>query len=184
LWVKSLADEWSVLPLEGGEIDLCTSPPRSRRTGQEGGDEREDGDMPAGVALLRASGLSEDVWVVVVAASATVRVNGQAVAAGMRALEDRDEIKVERLDDVFFSTETLVSVAPAPASERPLICARCRRVVVEGDPAVCCPGCGVWHHQTESEEEFPCWTHGERCAACDVRPTDLGAGYDWSPEEL
>ena len=47
---------------------------------------------------------------------------------------------------------------------------------------VTCPQCGVWHHQRETDA-LRCWTYSPHCAMCD-QPTDLSAGYRWTPQGL
>jgi len=81
---------------------------------------------------------------------------------------------------MFFSTELLAGVTPYPGSERPILCARCKAEIATASPAVRCPRCGAWHHQSD---ELPCWTYAERCSVCD-QPTALDAGFAWTPEEL
>ncbi len=127
--------------------------------------------------LLRAATPDGECWVVVGAAS--VRVNGDALGTGIAVLRDRDELFVAGVR-VYFSAETLAVVAAFPGGEGAVLCARCTTPMVAGAPAVRCPDCGAWQHQTD---ELPCWIYAERCARC-PRATALDADYAWTPEGL
>lgn len=127
--------------------------------------------------LLRRTSAERGSWVLV--GPPAVRVNGNPLDVGIRVLRDRDELLAGGVR-TFFSTEALAAVVPFPQSEMPTFCARCKLAIASGAPAVRCPQCGVWHHQSE---ELPCWTYAPRCALCD-QPTALDAGFRWVPEEL
>ena len=110
-------------------------------------------------------------------AGTEVRVNGIAVAGGLRVLADRDEVVVHG-ERRYFSTEQLAEAVPCPARNAALECARCRQAIEAGSRAVRCPRCGVWHHESVA---LPCWTYADTCAVC-PQPTDLSTGYRWTPE--
>ena len=148
--MEATARAWSPRPLEG---DALAVPP---------------------ARLLRAA---DEGWVVV--GPPAVSVNGSPLDTGIRVLRDRDELRAGS-GRVFFSTESLAVVAPLPVTGKTTFCPRCKLEIAPGSPAVRCPGCGVYHHQSE---EFPCWTYSVTCALCDY-PTALDAGYRWVPEEL
>jgi hypothetical protein len=114
-----------------------------------------------------------------------VLVNGEPVLLGARLLADRDEIRIGGGAPMYFSTEELARIAPLPVTARPVVCARCRTVIVPGSPAVQCPAgdCGGWCHQTE---ERPCWTYPgtTSCPLC-PHPSTLGDETPlWTPEDL
>jgi hypothetical protein len=136
-----------------------------------------DGDALALHAETTLHRSGAGTWVVV--GSPAVRVNGAPLDAGIRVLRDRDELRIGGRR-TFFSTETLAAVVPFPDGERPVPCARCTLAVASGSPAVRCPQCRLWHHQSEAR---PCWAYAERCTACD-QPTALDAGFRWTPEPL
>jgi len=127
--------------------------------------------------LVRATTPDGERWVVLGAPS--VRVNGVALGAGIAVLRDRDELFAAGVR-MFFSTETLAVIAPFPAGVEDVLCARCRTSMVADTPAVRCPDCGAWHHQTDG---LPCWIYTERCARC-PRTTAFDADYAWTPEGL
>jgi hypothetical protein len=79
---------------------------------------------------------------------------------------------------VFFSLERLARVVPFDGVDKSH-CPRCQTVIERGTPAVRCPQCGVWHHESD---EFRCWTYSPTCALCD-QPTELEGSFRWTPEE-
>ena len=147
-------------------VDLAASPPS------------DAGGLPAAI-LARAANGGADSWAVLASPTIEVRVNGYPVSGGLRAIADRDEIRVNGSGVVFFSTETLARVEEFSGAERPVFCGRCRQQVNKGDPAVRCPQCGIWYNQSD---KFPCWTYAEKCAFC-PQATSLAAGYNWVPED-
>ena len=138
-----------------------------------------DGDSLAvpSAQLLRCTTDGGDAWVLV--GPPAVRVNGSRLDTGIRVLCDRDELRADG-GRTFFSSESLAMVVPFPGGAKTIFCPRCKLEIVPGSPAVRCPQCGVFHHQSD---EFPCWTYAARCAMCD-QPTALDAGFRWVPEEL
>ncbi|MGQ0734257.1 MAG: hypothetical protein ACT4QD_11440 [Acidobacteriota bacterium] len=183
LWVRSGLDEWAVLPLgERLELDGQALPAAGvfESSEQRSGARRSfDQQPPATAALVCSTHAGLEIWTLL-ASPHRVTVNGIPVPNGVRVLSDRDELHVAGLEKAYFSTERLTRVEPCPASSTPLLCPRCRQEIAAAAPAVCCPGCGVWHHQ---EETLECWTYAERCALC-PQPTSLNAGYQWTPEDL
>jgi len=119
-------------------------------------------------------------WALLPGREATVRINGQPVALGIRALRDRDEISVGA-HRCFFSSEELAAVIPFPGLAQPAFCPRCKQKLETGEPSVACPNCHAWHHQSE---KFPCWTYDATCALCRQQATALDAGYSWTPDQL
>jgi hypothetical protein len=119
-------------------------------------------------------------WALLAAPGSPVRVNGRSLTLGIHALRDRDEVALGA-HRVFFSTEELARVVPFPGLAQPAFCPRCKQKIEPGVPAVSCPGCRAWHHQTE---KFPCWSYAPTCALCQAQSTALDAGYTWTPEEL
>jgi len=126
--------------------------------------------------LLRRPTPAGDAWVLV--GMPAVRVNGSPLAAGIRVLRDRDELVVGG-SRVFFSTESLAAIEPF-AGDEAVSCPRCGLGIPPRSPAVLCPHCRVYHHQSD---ELPCWTYTEHCATCD-QSTALEAGFRWTPEAL
>ncbi len=104
-----------------------------------------------------------------------VVVNG-VPALPLRLLADKDEILIDG-EIIFFSAESEAEVVPFPAPGREVCCGRCKGKLQAGEPAVRCPRCNVWHHQTR---ELPCWTYGVMCSSGDRSTT----GVNWQPEPL
>ncbi len=153
----------------------------AKESGAAGGD--GDGVAYAGAdgfaRLVRVDGAGSESWALIVSPGFAVRVNGRAPAAGLCVLADRDEIRVGAAEQYFFSTESLAAVEAFPGAERTMYCGRCSQRMEPGAPAVRCPGCGVWFHQSP---DLPCWTYAQKCAFCDTG-TSLDAGFTWIPEE-
>jgi len=129
--------------------------------------------------IIRTGRSGMEVWAVLAAPDALVRVNGGVPTAGVCVLSDRDEVRVGQTQ-LFFSTESLAVVEPFPAPERAVYCARCRRPIEAGSPAVrCpCPQCSTWYHQSA---DLACFTYADKCTICG-RPSELDAGFTWVPE--
>jgi hypothetical protein len=184
LWLEN-ADgiAWAVLPLAGITYDL--SEQRCSAV-EELGSSRDYG--AASVLLVRRNTGPQEQWLLLARKRANVQVNGSPLVLGVRLLCDRDEIAL-RADDpcatfrCFFSTERLAQAVAYPGGNGGAIrCPRCKQPIDEGQMAVQCPNpsCGAWHHQ---EAALPCWTYSVTCALCD-RPTQLDAGFRWTPEDL
>lgn len=141
----------------------------------------------AHAALVRCE-TADNEWLLLVTPGSHVAVNGQPVALGFRALHDRDEITLTRPEvgadgcvsarRFYFSTETRARVQPMPLTGAAIHCGRCRQVIAGGQPAVQCPTCRVWQHQSA---ELPCWTYGAHCGPSCAQPTRLDGGPCWSP---
>lgn len=140
--------------------------------------------MPHGVNLRDAT------WLLMAPLAARLRINELPFNTGIRVLANRDAICLPGGSPMFFSTESLARIEPFPANVNdnaqdldPVYCARCKLAIGDGDSAVCCPQCGIWHHEQVAEERA-CWTYADTCALCD-QSTDLTtADYRWSPEVL
>lgn len=174
LWVRDVS-EWVgvAMPLDGEAFSLTADPLWPVRHGKDGSE--------GSAVILRRQGPDGEAWVLMTPMETSVRVNRDRILLGIRVLTDRDEIWVTGMGRMFFSTERLACVEPFPgAAGQPIFCPRCKQEIGRGCPAVRCPQCRVWHHQSE---DLPCWTYSERCALCD-QPTELEAGYRWTPEEL
>lgn len=137
--------------------------------------------LPRDVLIRRPGGdaarLGGASWYLLSPAGANVRVNGESVFLGSRAVHHRDEILIEG-ERFFFSTEKLAAIEPLPDMGHTVHCARCKQAAPAGGPAVCCPGCGAWFHQNG---EYGCWTYDEKCSLCGFS-TALGGGYQWTPD--
>jgi len=133
--------------------------------------------------LLRSRTDQGETWLVMNATPAGgapgVTLNGAPLHAGIRVLADRDEIRVAGLGRVFFSTEQLARIDPFPGADTSTFCPRCKQAITAGSPAVKCPACQRWYHQSD---EYPCWTYTEQCLC--GHPTALDSGYRWTPEGL
>lgn len=171
LWVSE-GDGWIARALTGSTLHLSA---RGEAVEISAGDE-----VPvSGVVLICSPSVGTGAWTLVAEQSKPVFVNGERVALGIRALEDRDEIRLGATRPFYFSTERQACVESFSGGNR-IFCARCKLELEEGTRAVRCPACGIWHHQSD---ELPCWTYSETCTLC-PQPTEIGAGFQWSPEGL
>jgi len=177
LWVRDGAAQWAIASLDCGQAFALRSDPAApvRLRSQ-----RQKGKNQESAIIVRRQKAGEETWVLISRDTAHVRVNGLPLVIGMKVLQDRDQIRVDGVGRMFFSTERLPHVEVFTGSEKAVFCPRCKSEILDGSRAVRCPQCEVWHHQSE---ELPCWTYSERCALCD-QPTDLNASYRWTPEGL
>jgi hypothetical protein len=107
-------------------------------------------------------------------------VNGASVPAGIRVLDNRDEIRWSSGRLFVFSIERQVRVEPFPdAGAGSLRCGRCTSQIDASAPAVRCPSCSSWYHE---HGEFPCWTSVPFCQVCG-QATGLAGDSRWTPEE-
>lgn len=172
LWM-SLEEQWRPVALTGDGYTF-------KRAAPDGLEARPaDAGASTAVVLWRAGEGAEARWVLFVPPSAAARVNGYPISLGMRVLRDRDEIRLPGDAPVYFSTEELTSVETFPGSEA-VMCPRCASPLDAGLPAVRCPSCGVWYHQSP---ERSCFTYAEVCTTCGAE-TALNEEFRWSPEEL
>jgi len=173
LWMQEAANEWVVVPLERDALALDAVPPRRLAVNRAAEEARN------GAILMPFEQEGTERWALI-DGGGRVRINGHPPAAGLRVLDDRDEIRTVAGGTVYFSTETRARVEEFPGAERPVHCPRCKLAIDAGTPAVSCSRCAIWHHQSD---RYPCWTYAERCALCD-QETDLDAGFRFSPEDL
>lgn len=174
LWMRSNTD-WILAPLAGKGAVLTgdsEQPIRARRS--RGARTRDKAPR-----IVPDDGADAETWLLI--ADDRVGVNGTPLSLGIRALRDRDEIRVPGMPALFFSGECLAVVTAMPKTDPVANCPRCVQPIRADTPAVQCPQCRVWHHESE---EYPCWTYGAKCAANCDQPTNLEAGYRWTPEEL
>lgn len=175
LWINDSAGNWAMRSLTGenclavsfGE-EVCFTPP----VNQPG---------LADIRLLTyvAAGAPRS-WALLAGRDAPLWVNGQPLSLGFGVLRDRDEITVAGRR-CFFSTEELACVVGFPGLAQAASCPRCRQRLEPGQPAVACPRCHAWHHQSD---QFPCWTYDVTCALCQIQSTAMDVGYSWTPEQI
>jgi hypothetical protein len=120
----------------------------------------------------------------VIAADASVRVNGFAVVGGLRVLQHKDELVVGT-QRIFYSAEStpVVEVFQNAAVRQPR-CPVCRAELCDGQSVVRCPGCSRYYHQIGGDEVTPakpCWTYSPVCRFCE-HPTSLSGDLSWRPE--
>ena len=163
LWYKS-GGAWGARKLAGSKFEISADKPN-----------------PSPAARLIQSGAEgAALWALVSPMRSGVRVNGRVVAAGLRVMADRDEIRIGD-SQFFFSAESIAEVVAFPGAVRPVFCGRCRLPLAAGSPAVCCPECAIWHHQGGKENRL-CWTYAPTCSYCQTQ-TGLGSELKWAPEE-
>jgi len=165
LWVQNGAREWTAHELPNGEFSL-----ESFLNKIPGRNPALDGALPD-VKVLNAETDNQDSWVVVAEHGTDISINGIPLFLGIRSLRDRDEIRWSPDGFVFFSLEELATVVDFPPCDRKIFCPRCKQEIEPGTPAVLCPCCKIYYHQSE---QFPCYTYAEMCGTC-PRKTHLGS---------
>jgi len=173
LWVATEMGEWAVMPLGTAAVSLGSHPPQAVEAAIELA-------LRPGAVIMLCSSRGSSVWALIGGKGSDVRVNGVPLAAGIRILNDCDEISVDSLPKVFFSTERLAAVEEFPGADSAAYCPRCKQTIAPRHPAVKCPACGVFYHQSA---DLPCWTYADLCSLC-PQATALDTGYQWTPEEL
>lgn len=173
-WVQDPTTGWAIAPLEGEVLALSVDGFSQAHVSPEGAASAD------GPRVARRQGPEGESWVLMAGTKGCVRVNGLPLVLGLQVLADRDEVLLDGSARLFFSTEQLARVESAPQTQNRIFCPRCKQAIDRGSPAVKCPQCGGWHHQSE---ELPCWTYSKNCALCD-QSTELQAGYRWTPEEI
>ena len=165
--------EWTVASLDGDAYALSSDAEPALRPRLV-----SNGEAASEPVIERASDLSgEETWVVFHSPGSALRINGTALATGIRVLSHRDELRLTGVAGrAFFSLEGLARVDPFAGIEGSR-CPRCQQPIESGCEAVRCAQCHVFHHQSA---DFPCWTYAPTCAL-DDQPTDLEAGFRWSP---
>ena len=177
LWFSNVTGQWNARPLVEGagalvpvgeELDFVPAAGVSSHPAS-----------PVRLVHLGPAG-GRSSWVLLAGSEASVRINGDRLLLGLRALRDQDEISMSN-QRWFFSTEPLACVRPFSGSAEPAFCPRCKERLEVGDPAVACPHCHAWHHQSE---KLPCWTYHSTCALCQHQLTALDAGFAWTPQSF
>jgi len=175
-WFQKIIDDgkrWAALPLAGSSYQFTDAEPFVRRAGPARAD-RE--------ALVRIQQGGIEQWLLLIPPTIPLWVNGRQPLLGAHVLTERDEIRFRTGLRLYFSTERLPQVVAFPGGSREMCCARCRNPIARDTPAVACPTCGTWCHQTE---ELPCWRYpgSTQCPLCD-QSNDPEAGFRWTPTDL
>ena len=176
IWLKAETDEWQNRPLDHPAIRLIGKPGAEPRV------EAVDTQSCSTTEIRRCEVNGEWRWAVLAPAGANVWVNGHPLCQ-FQMLHHRDCVWLHDFGPLHFSTERRITIEPFPAGNGDVFCVRCKLPMEVGKPACQCPGCGLWHHEDETEQR-PCFTFGEKCAGCNDFPTDPDAGFRWMPESL
>lgn len=175
-WEKDDVGGWVDHPLEAEMVALGQEGPIPLQVDEQLG-------CVSGPVLMRSLDSSnEERWLILCVPGSRARVNETPIPVGARLLKDRDAITFSGRHTVFFSSERLAQVEPYPGTTDDTCCIRCKLPLDPGAPVVRCPNpeCGFFHHESV---QHPCWTYADGCAACG-HPTDLDAGFQWSPVDL
>ena len=178
LWVRETSGDWAAALLRNNAMALtgdAESPLKVRS---------DAAVLGAPIVLLSCPGAEKETWVLIATTVVRVCVNGRPLLTGLRALRDRDEIRVDGSEPVFFSSERLAHVEPYPGGSASAHCPRCKLELIRDSPAVKCPSCAVWYHQDpDPPRELPCWLYSPTCPMCS-QSTDLESGFRWTPEGI
>jgi len=171
IWLQNKAWEWTAHPLAGDEFSL------EAFLNEAPGRAPALGGAPSDIQLLKTETDNQENWAVVAGYESGLSINGIPLPLGIRILRDRDEIRWSPDGFGFFSSEELAAVVDFPHCDRKIFCPRCKQEIVPGTPAVRCPSCRIWHHQSE---ELPCYSYADSCATC-TRKTCINGEYEWVP---
>jgi hypothetical protein len=131
-----------------------------------------------GIRLVQAPAPGGSEWLLCADRGHVVFVNGEPVPLGIRALDSRDEIRLDDGTRLVFSAECAAIIAPVPADAGSAQCARCTGALESGSPGVRCPACRTWFHEYG---EFTCWSSASACSVCGLETAK--AASEWTPEE-
>ena len=137
----------------------------------------------ANTVTIRASNLagnSTTLWCLYCARPGAVRVSSVPVLTTLSVLRHKDMVTMPGGGHFYFSSENLAQIVPFPGSAQPTICPRCRRPIEAGTPAVQCPRCRIWYHQTD---DYQCYSYADSCAGCQGRTT-LEPTFQWVPGQV
>ncbi len=182
LWIRDETGAFCARSLSQTSLDMGKYPPASL----DGNDPGAAGGSD--VHLIAATpGSDAETWALIWGDQREVWINGLPLLTGIRILTDRDEIRIDSGEPMFFSTETLACVETFPGADREYLCLRCKRPIETGSLVVRCPICRVIYHQDENQKEgdWKCWTYSDTCATegCPGR-TELKTEYEWVPDDL
>ena len=176
LWAQDPNGRWTVKPLEGWTHALVYDI-TDRRLGEP--DTRHERE----VYMVKARSAGGSVWILKAGVRTDARVNAVSVAGWLWVLGDRDEIQCKGQRVLFAARSpprvtTYLAADPLVAAAHQPACPRCHQAIELGSPAVQCPGCERWFHQSGARD---CWSGSPSCASC-PQPTDLNAPYGWTPQ--
>jgi hypothetical protein len=142
IWYREGSDVWTAWSLSEGTLDVGGDTPKEYSP-EESCDRRNSGsaEVPSngGAVVFRVDDdrLAE-TWVLVWGREREVRLNGLRLSTGIRVLADRDEIKIDSFEPVFFSGESRPRVELFPGAESEVICPRCKRTIEKNSSMVRC----------------------------------------------
>ena len=171
LWHETHPGEWAVTLLREAAVALGTAP----------GEILGNHDHRAVALLLRSRIAADEQWYLMNVSLEPLSINGEAIRTGIRALNNRDEIR-SQVGRMFFATDCLATIEIFPGSERELLCPRCQLAISAGTPTIRCTNCRTIFHQ-DAGQDLCCYTYGEKCPLCG-NPTDLAESYRFQPGEL
>jgi hypothetical protein len=121
-------------------------------------------------------GSDSPAYVLLVKDGAPVRLNGQQPLS-VSLLQDRDEIMLGSVY-AYYTTEVLAEIVPFAGAHETIFCARCKSALAEEGPAVQCPACSLWYHETEAQ---PCWSYAQTCVCSHPSTVET---FVWWPQPI
>jgi hypothetical protein len=123
-------------------------------------------------------------WVILVPGDISVYINGRAIGANIRVLQDHDQVRVDDREPVFFSAREQIVVEVYPDHLEPVTCARCGQPVQSGQSIVRCPMCRIAVHE-EPGIAHACWSYTDTCPNpyCNQATAMDGREPEWTPED-
>lgn len=173
---------WGIIPIDQCDAVVLTGDPDSPVKVCKG-----NRDYSRAHVIKEKIKDGSEMFVLVTPAEAKqqVRINGDPILAGIRVLQDHDEIVVRSYEGesyrLFFSIEKIAKIEQLSEHDHAANCARCLKKINPGDQVVKCPapGCRAVHHQSD---EFNCWTYNSKCAnSMCYQDTEISSEFRWVP---
>ena len=175
---------WVIIPIDQCDALVFTGDPDSPVKVRKG-----NRDYSRAHVIREKTENGADMFLLLTPAEAKqqVRINGDPILAGIRVLQDHDEIVIRSCEGgshrlrLYFSIEKIARIERLSEHEHTVSCARCFKNITPGDQVVRCPapGCRAVHHQSD---EFNCWTYASKCAnSMCYQDTEINSEFRWVP---
>jgi hypothetical protein len=176
IWIRDDDRIWSALPLTDHPVDFSHSIPKESST-----EDFVNAQIEGAFLFPVGDDRPIKTWALLWGRDRDVRVNGlRSFPVGIRVIADRDEIKVDTGEAIYFTAETLPVVETFQGSDHDIFCPRDKKKIEPGSQIVRCVECGlIYHYNTDKAHN--CFEYSELCLC--GHPTRLDAGFRWVPDD-